>query len=538
MIFKKKNIKNKNEYQINLEFLKEKKFDFVNELKKEIPQSEIFLVGGAVRDTLLHRRVNDYDFIVRKVDANNLGKFLSKLGKVELVGKRFGVFKFWPKNESHNNPPIEIALPRREHAFGTGGYRDVEVQSDPNLSVKEDLSRRDFTINAIALKINNLGKLEIIDPFNGQSDLKRKLIKAVRNPEKRFKEDYSRILRGIRFACQLNNFFVKDESTAGWKIEEKTWEAIKKNMQFINKINRRLELIKNGLKDEPEIVENRIVPYEVIAKELLKSFYFNPVLAFDLYDESGAFKELIPELLKMKNCPQPKNFHSEGDVWTHTRLALEKLSSSKFKKQFGSKHPSEQLILATLFHDIGKPYTIKTPEKDGTDRIRFNKHDTVGAEIAKKICQRLRFSTPQNLGVDSEKISWLVGHHMLLVQGDISKMRSNTIEKYFFNPKNPGEDLLKLSFVDISATIPEVGQPNFDDFYQMINRIDEIKKLGANKKELPKPILNGNDVIKKFNFKPGPKIGKLLHLLREQQLNGKIKTKEKAIKFLKDYLKR
>ncbi|MGC9048618.1 MAG: CCA tRNA nucleotidyltransferase [Patescibacteria group bacterium] len=491
----------------------------LKELREKFNKAEIYLVGGAVRDFILKREIKDFDFVIRNVEGKDLEEFLSKFGQVNLVGKTFGVLKFTPKEWAYE--AIDFALPRREHAFGTGGYRDFEVQSDPKLSVKEDLSRRDFTINAMALKIFNSGKYELVDPFNGRRDVEKKVIRAVGKPEERFKEDYSRMLRAIRFACQLD-----------FSIEDKTRRAIFKNISHLNDIRREVEMVGETVYAEPEILENRVVSYEVIAKEFLKSFYYSPTKAFDLYDQSGAFRELIPEVLKLKNCPQPENFHSEGDVWTHTKLALDKLSSNEFKKQFGSERPSTELIMAVLFHDLGKPATIKTPEKDKTDRIRFDEHDIVGAEMTKQICERLKLSSPENLGVDSEKVAWLVQHHMLLVQGDISKMRPSTIEKYFFNQNMPGENLLKLAFVDISATIPPDGKPDFSNFYQMIERIERLKSLSATKKELPKPLLNGYEIMEEFNLKPGPKIGQLLAALREEQLSGRIKEKEEAIKFL------
>lgn len=504
---------------------KEKLFYLIKKIIKKFPQGELFLVGGAVRDLILKRETKDFDFVIRKVNGNDLEKFLSSLGKVNLVGKAFGVFKFVPKNWDINNP-IDFALPRTEHAFGTGAYKDVAIKSDPEMPIEKDLSRRDFTINAIALKITNLNKLQIIDPFKGLIDLKKKIIKTVGKPEERFKEDYSRILRAIRFSVELN-----------FEIEEKTQQAIKKEVSHLNDLEVKTKIVERGHSLEQEIEERRIVPYEVIAKEFLKSLKANPIKTFDLYDQLNIWQELVPEILKMKNCPQPKEFHSEGDVWTHTRLALEKLNSKEFKKQFNQKPISLELILAIIFHDLGKPYTLKIPERDGVDRIRFDEHDLVGSELTKKICQRLRLSSPEKLGIDIEKVVWLVKNHMILIAGDISKMRPATIEKYFFNPRYSGEDLLKLSFVDIAASLPEKGKPNFISFYQMEKRIKELKRLSKTKKELPPPLLNGYEIMQKFNLKPGPRIGELLKKLREKQLEKKIKTKGEALNYLANLIK-
>jgi len=153
-----------------------------------------------------------------------------------------------------------------------------------------------------------------------------------------------------------------------FEIEKETLEVIKKNIGALN-----------------EKKQNEwIVPRETIAKEMLKAFYANPVRAFDLYNETGAFDILIPEVSDMKKCPQPPEFHTEGNVFFHTYLCLQKLQSEKYKNLFGEEKPNAELVIALLLHDIGKPLTLKTPEKDGTDRIRFDNHNEVGAEMAKK----------------------------------------------------------------------------------------------------------------------------------------------------------
>ena len=180
-------------------------------------------------------------------------EFLTNQGKVNLVGQTFGVFKFVPKGGDKQNP-FDIALPRKDFSLGTGGYRDVEIQTSPGLSIKKDLSRRDFTINAMALKWDKFdkrgaGHWQIIDPYHGIEDLKKKIIRAVREPKERFKEDYSRMLRAIRFSCQLE-----------FEIEEETWKALKNQIKFINKISRKVKSVSNGKIVEQRVVEKRVVP--------------------------------------------------------------------------------------------------------------------------------------------------------------------------------------------------------------------------------------------------------------------------------------
>ena len=151
---------------------------------------------------------------------------------------------------------------------------------------------------------------------------------------------------------------------------------------------------------------------------LLKAFVLNPVHAFDLYDNSGAIECLMPELLRMKDCPQPTNWHSEGDVWEHTRLCLKNLSSESFLERFkevlvSSCGSQAELVMALLWHDVGKPYTITTPEKDGTDRLRFNNHDVESVKMAKENFEKLRLSSVSEFDFDADKACWLIAKHHL-----------------------------------------------------------------------------------------------------------------------------
>lgn len=473
--------------------------------------AEMYLVGGAVRDALLgFENIKDYDFVVRGWSMEELGEKLKELGKVDLVGKSFGVYKFVPTGKKM---PVayDIALPRKEISLATGRYRDFKVDYDEKLEIKDDLARRDFTINAMAYELKSK---KLVDEFGGLKDLADKKIRTVGNPYERFGEDYSRMLRGIRFACQLN-----------WNFEDGTRHALK---DLAGHINDQL----NG---------ERIVPYEVIASELLKTFVANPAKAFGLYDVMGIFKELALELLKMKDCPQPENWHSEGDVWQHTLLCLKVLQSEAFEERFkrsiifdGPKHSiSAELVMAALWHDVGKPYTIKTPEIDGTDRLRFNNHDAESAKMAKANFEKLRLSAAPEFAFDPERAVWLISKHHLFDTKKLEEMKNSTMEKYFFSRRYNGEDLLKLGFADMSASIrADTGEPDLENFEIMVARINELKKLGKDRK-LPQPLLNGNEVMEVLKMKPGAKVGEILGNLREKQLSAEVKDKAGAIKFIK-----
>lgn len=474
---------------------------FIKQLNKRFPKAEVFLVGGAVRDAILNRETKDFDFVIRNVSKKELEKFLAAQGKVSLVGKKFGVFKFRPKGWIGEE--IDIALPRTEHSINLSGvYKDFKINSNAKLNIEDDLSRRDFTINAMAFNITKnyqqKAKNYLIDPFSGMTDLKKGIIRAVGKPEVRFKEDYSRMLRAIRFACQLN-----------FTIEPKTWQSIKKEIKNLNKT------INNEL----------IVPYEVIAKELVKALKENPIWAIELLDQANAIKILIPELLKLKNCPQPKNFHSEGDCWQHTILSIKTLNSKKFKAEFKNKNINSEIIWGLLFHDLGKPYTIVH-----ADRIRFNNHDNVSAKKFREIAERLRLASA---GIDINKVEKIISKHMLPTHCKASTLKDTTIEKYFFNQNFPGEELMMLIFADISATVPSSGKPDFTEYNILKKQINRLAIKNKNKKILPKPLVNGNDLIKEFKVKSSPKIGEILSLLREFQLKGKIKTKKQGLDLIK-----
>jgi tRNA nucleotidyltransferase/poly(A) polymerase len=513
--------------------------DWAKKLMKEDPKAEIFLVGGAVRDCLLKKETKDFDFVVRGISAKKLEKFLSNLGSVDLVGKSFGVFKFVPrewKNKDIKLDALDIALPRTEKSIlHSGAYRDFKIQSNYRLPIKDDLSRRDFTINAMAVKLNDIKNFELIDEFNGLDDLKNKIIKTVGKPEERFQEDYSRMLRGIRISCQLN-----------FELENKTKKAIKKLMTKIN------DKIENGNKKGEYIIAR-----EIVAKEFLRSLFENPVRAFDLFDELNVFKALMPEILKMKKCPQPKNYHSEGSVWNHTKLCLKMLDSKLFQNRFKTpislpienklariKCYDSEVALAVLLHDIAKPTTFKWGVKNGKKKMQYYEHDALGGKMAEEICERLKFSAPEKFGIDAKNVRWLIEKHMLIVGGKVAEMRQTKLEKYFLSDFFPGERLLQVIFCDAIGTIPygkKIPQKNSDlkkwisleGFDIFLKRIKAIKKMAGNINVRPAPILNGREVMKILNLEPGKIIGEILESLREAQLNGKVKNQTQAVEFIK-----
>lgn len=476
-------------------------------LLADLPRAHVYLVGGAVRDLILKRPTKDYDLVVGGAPIPKLERWLAGHGQVNLVGKNFGVFKWQPAGWS--GEPIDVALPRTEHVFaGSGQYRDFKIQSNPDLPIADDLMRRDFTINAIALDLENYS---LIDPAHGLTDLKKKNIRSVGDPKKRFNEDLSRTLRAIRQACQLN-----------FKIETAT-------LKGISSLSKKAATGKRA--------GDWLVPREIIARELLKALQANPVMAMELFDKVGFIKHLLTEIEALKGVPQPPQFHSEGDVWVHTKLALGSFESPEWIKFFGLAHPSLNVILGTLLHDIGKPSTLKTPKKDKVDRIRTDGHDVVGAKMVPDICQRLRLTSythPEAGQINIDDVAWLVKSHLLLAHGSPEIFKPATIYRYFLKNPKLGLELRQLIFADMYATKPTDGRLLTPKLHDLDARIKEVgKKLTAGKLKL---LLSGEEIMANFKLNPGPKIGSLLQLLEEAQLSNVVKNKRQAFNYLKKQL--
>lgn len=253
----------------------------------ELPGSRWYVVGGAVRDELLDRPLQDIDVLVAGAAFDDVMAFLEARGSVDAVGRTFGVLKFVSNEDGQT---LDIALPRRERAAGTGGYRDVETESDPAMPVEEDLGRRDFTVNAMAWEA---ASDRLVDPYEGRADLQKRTLRAVGDPDTRFAEDYTRILRMLRFAAQLD-----------FEIEWGTWRAA---LLAVPRMN-----------DERD--GQRLVPFELVARELLKGFEKDPVRTAELWQESGATTALMPELT---------------DWPDHVRAALERLTQEDIRRIVG-----------------------------------------------------------------------------------------------------------------------------------------------------------------------------------------------------------
>lgn len=511
---------------------------FLESLFQKLPELELYLVGGMVRDTIIqHKTAKDYDFVARGVAIDRLIKALKPLGNVTFDGKNFGVLNFWPTathidEDKRLKQSIQIAFPRQEFSEGTGGYRDVKTLCDENMPLENDLGRRDLTMNAIAYDIR---AKKLFDPYHGQEDLQNNIIRTVGQPEKRFQEDYTRILRAIRFACRFNA-----------KIDPATWIAIQnliprlndqREVKVADQLQRKIDMstkdsekaelqtkLAAQLEKNPnEMMMEFITSREKIGEEILKAFKENPVRALDLLDQSGALELLLPEIHRLKDCFQSPDMHSEGYVFTHTRMMLEKISSDEFKQYFPEYKPNAAFVLSVLFHDVGKPDT-----QTITNVIRFLGHDVRGAKIVQGLKDRLHLSNKT-----IEMMKFLAREHMFAMSGDVNQMGANKIAQRFIDSQY-GDELLMLLYLDCAGSIRLDGTSPMQTFEDTAKRILEIRKF---RERQPSKIISGSTIREILEISPNDTeslflIGAANNLLKEFSNRGEINNEEEAIAFL------
>ena len=305
-------------------------------IEKIIRDGKLYEVGGSVRDSLIDpdTELKDKDYLVTGINIDDLMSILRRFGRVDMVGKSFGVIKFTRRDTTETS---DFAIPRTERSTGAA-HRDFEVEYDPHLPVEVDLKRRDFTINAMAREIPS-GK--IIDLYGGRADIAKKLIRIV-FPEA-IAEDPLRILRGAQFAARL-----------GFEIEAATLESMRQNVQSIESV-------------APERIA------EEINKMLLKAD--KPSIGFHYLLKIGALDPLFPELTACIGVDQPGGYH-KWDVFDHTMKCLD-------------NSPKNLIVrLAAIFHDVGKPGTKELID----DGARFYGHEKLSAKMADMALKRLRYS--------------------------------------------------------------------------------------------------------------------------------------------------
>ena len=443
---------------------------YVKDIVEKLEQAgfEAFIVGGCVRDLLMppyakasedkEKIPKDWDITTNARPEKMLEIFSD--GKYENI---FGTVLVPIKlANGETEDVVEVTTYRSEQGYSDRRHPDKITFED---SLEKDLSRRDFTINAMALRLRPDGTTEITDLFGGEKDLKKKIIRAVGEPEDRFKEDALRMMRAIRFACQLN-----------FSIEEKTERAIIK--------------MAGGIK---------FISGERIRDELIKIFESDK--AYDglmmLY-EFKLLQYIIPELERGVGVNQNK--HHTYTVFKHSVLSLKYTPSKKW-----------QVKLASLLHDIAKPQTKRIIKGDAT----FYNHDMVGAKVAAKILERLKFSK-----VDLEKITTLVRNHMFYY--NVDEVTESSVRRLI---RKVGEenlaDLIDLRIADrLGSGVPKAKPYKLRHLEYMMEKV----RFDAVSVKMLK--INGDDLMKSLSIEPGPKIGAILDVLlseviEDQALNDK-----------------
>jgi len=425
--------------------------EVVEKLKKE--GFEAYIVGGCVRDFLRGVKPQDWD-----ITTNAKPQDIMRIFPKSFYENRFFTVTVLTESEDETLKEIEITTFRKEAKYTDKRHPDyIEFAK----TLDEDLKRRDFTVNAMAIEISDLKSqiLKVIDLFNGREDLKNKIIRAVGNPKDRFSEDALRMMRAVRFAVCLGE---------EWKIEEKTAEAIKENAILISEIS------KERVRDE----FLKIIMSERAAEGI------------ELLRKLNLLKYIIPELLEGYGVTQNK--HHIYTCYEHYIRSLDFAAKKGFNKY---------VRLAALFHDIGKP---RTKRGEGPDATFYN-HEVVGAKMTEKILRRLRF--PKK---DIEKIVKLVRYHLFYYNpGEVGESSVRRLIRKV-GMENI-EELLQLRMADRIGSGVKKAEP-----YKLRHLRYMIEKVSRDPISVKMLKVGGEDVMEILKIKPGPKVGNILWILLDK----------------------
>ncbi|MFH1181279.1 MAG: HD domain-containing protein [bacterium] len=435
----------------------------INKLQKA--GFEAYIVGGCVRDILRGREPEDWD-ITTDAQPEQIQKIFPK----NFYENNFLTVTVKTQNKDPKLKEIEITTFRLEAKYSDKRHPD-EIRFAKTL--QEDLARRDFTVNAIALDLRK-SDFKIYDPYDGQKDLDAKIIRAVGNPADRFSEDALRMTRAIRLAAVLD-----------FKIEPETREAIKKNASFL----------------------------QVISKERVRDEFVKIIMSgraaqgIEDLRELGLLKQIVPELEEGYKVGQNK--HHIYDCWEHCLLSLKYAVSQKFAKE---------VRIASLFHDIGKP---RVKQGEGQDSTFYN-HEIVGASMTAKILERLRFPRKE-----AEKIFKLVRYHLFYYNpGEVGESSARRLLMKV--GQENVEKLLQVRMADrIGSGVPK-AEP-----YKLRHLKYLFEKVSQDPISAKMIKVNGNDVMKILKISAGPKVGQILdvllgYVLEEPKKNNKKFLTEEA----------
>ena len=430
----------------------------INKLKRK--GFEAYIVGGCVRDFLMRIKPEDWD-----VTTNAKPKEVRKIFPKSFYENKFLTVTVQIESKNPKLKEIEVTTYRSEAKYTDKRHPD-EIKFAK--TIKEDLTRRDFTVNAMAIS----QKIEIVDPFKGRRDLENKIIRAVGNPDERFSEDALRMMRAVRFAVTLGE---------GWKIEEKTKKAIQKNSIWLQAISK-----------------------ERIRDELMKIIMSEKAMeGVELSRELGLLKYIIPELEEGYKITQNK--HHIYECYDHYLRSLNYAAKKNFNKY---------VRLSSLFHDVGKPRVKRGEGRDAT----FYGHEVVGARMTVQILNRLKF--PKK---DTEKIAKLVRYHLFYYNPN--EVGESSVRRLLWKvgPENI-EELLEVRMADrIGSGVPK-AEP-----YKLRHLKYLIEKVSQDPISVKMLRVNGNNVMRILNITPGPKVGEVLDILLSYVLEDPKKNKKEFL---------
>jgi poly(A) polymerase len=451
--------------------------DKIFDLLSNVVSSEnvrAWLIGGYVRDYLLERDNpdKDIDIVVVGSGIDIAKKAAQKMGsniKVS-VFKNFGTAMF-----RYNDYDIEFVGARKE-SYNRGSRKPV-VETG---TLEDDQKRRDFTINALAVSLNRETFGELLDPFNGIDDINEKIIRTPMDPDSTFSDDPLRMMRGIRFAVQLN-----------FTIEERTFSSISANAERI-----------------------RIVSQERITDELNKIIMCNnPSRGFILLEKSGLLKIIFPELDNLKGI-EKKDGKAHKDNFIHSVKVLDNVSS---------KTSNIWLRWAALLHDIAKPVTKKYDHDSGWS---FHGHEFIGGKMIPDIFRRLKLPMNERM----KYVKKMVDLHLRPIALSQEVVTDSAVRRLLFEAGDDTDDLMMLCEADITSRNEATKTRHLENFRMVRAKLREIEEKDAVRNF--KPPVDGSEIIKTFMIKPGKEVGIIKNAIREAILDGIIPNDYKAARKL------
>lgn len=434
---------------------------------------EVYFVGGCVRNLLLNQEPKDWDLTTNATPEEMLSVFPDAF-----YDNAFGTVGVpLPGTPEIEHPGVvEITTYRTESSY-TDHRKPTSVSWGK--TIEEDLSRRDFTMNAIAARISD--SFEITDPYSGIQDIEKKLVKSVGNPNERFKEDALRLMRAVRFATQLS-----------FSIEPETLKAIIEDAPLLSHISG------ERIRDE-------------LLKILASSHAYEGIM---LLDATRLLDLILPELKTGKGVSQERpGRHHTTDVFTHNVLSLKHTTST-----------DPIVRLATLLHDVGKP-TVRSEDENGL--VIFYNHEVAGARIAKQICERLRLSRKQK-----EKIITLIRWHMFTVDEHIT---DSAIRRFI---RRVGVENVK-DMMDLRIGDRLGGGTQVAESWRLKKFKERITAELNPPFSINDLVVDGTDIMKETAITPGPTIGKILQALFEEvDEDLSLNTREYLLQRIKEEYKK